>query len=121
MWFITGARRGMVVDIAKAALAACNAVTVMDMQEQINAYRDLSTARAWPGTPIPLIRPGSCRPAAAGYSVRATRSRRFGRGRDLVPAGQEALVRSHGDDRDDAYHHLGATRRQGRRLDGDQR
>lgn len=55
VWFITGAGRGMGMDFAKAALAfiaGADAIAiaeqkVADLQEQINAYRDLSTSLAW--------------------------------------------------------------------------
>ena len=43
VWFITGAGRGMGVDIAKAAFAEQK---VQDLQQQINAFRDLSTSLA---------------------------------------------------------------------------
>jgi len=58
IWFITGAGRGMGTDIAKAALAAGHAVVatgrnpdaeqkVVDLQRQIDAFRDLSTSLAY--------------------------------------------------------------------------
>ena len=65
VWFITGAGRGGGVEFAKAALAAGNAVVgtgrnpdavrtavglaeqkAKDLQEQANAFRDLSTSLA---------------------------------------------------------------------------
>ena len=58
VWFMTGAGHGMGVDIAKAALAAGNAVVATgrrpeaveqkakDMLAQVDAYRDLSSSLA---------------------------------------------------------------------------
>ena len=58
VWLVTGAGRGMGVDIAKAALASGNAVVATgrrpeaveqkakDMLAQVDAYRDLSSPLA---------------------------------------------------------------------------
>lgn len=46
VWFITGAGRGMGLDIARAALAAGYKVVAV-LQQEINPYRDLSTSLAY--------------------------------------------------------------------------
>ncbi len=45
VWFITGASRGMGVDIGKAALTLSEQ-KVADLQQQIDPYRDLVTSLA---------------------------------------------------------------------------